>query len=217
MYFYFEDHKFLNENPSENECLFSISSLDEVLTLGSFITLFSANASIQSSQNPSYPSLKGLDFNYEQPLSKVIIFSTSSGFLESLKEKPLFATILERLEQQNSNKKEKWTILASLFASQVSIVLNEKTVRENFVRLTFESSDKDLLSSLKQNLSSLKLNHLLSDTEKLNVQIPFEIIKQLDDVKRFLESLGSEASEENFSALQACYKFTREQISSKLP
>jgi len=134
-----------------------------------------------------------------------------------LKEKPLFATILERLEQQNSNKKEKWTILASLFASQVSIVLNEKTVRENFVRLTFESSDKDLLSSLKQNLSSLKLNHLLSDTEKLNVQIPFEIIKQLDDVKRFLESLGSEASEENFSALQACYKFTREQISSKLP
>jgi len=203
--------------PLSMNVFFSISSLDEVLTLGSFITLFSANASIQSSQNPSYPSLKGLDFNYEQPLSKVIIFSTSSGFLESLKEKPLFATILERLEQQNSNKKEKWTILASLFASQVSIVLNEKTVRENFVRLTFESSDKDLLSSLKQNLSSLKLNHLLSDTEKLNVQIPFEIIKQLDDVKRFLESLGSEASEENFSALQACYKFTREQISSKLP
>ncbi len=134
-----------------------------------------------------------------------------------MKENPLFATILEKLEQQNSNKNEKWTILASVFAAEVSIVLNEKTDRENFVRLTFESPDKDLLSSLKQNLSSLKLNHLLSDTEKLNVQIPFEIIKQLDDVKRFLESLGREASEENFAALQTCYKFTREQISSKLP
>ena len=107
--------------------------------------------------------------------------------------------------------------MASVFGSEVSILLNEKTGRENFVRLTFESPDKDLLPSLKQNLSNLKLKRLLSDSDKTTVQIPFEIIKQLDDVKRFLESLGSEASEENIAALETCYKFTREQISSKLP
>ncbi len=107
--------------------------------------------------------------------------------------------------------------MASVFGSEVSITFSEKTDRENFIRLTFESLDKDLLSSLKQNLSTLKLKHLLSDPQKSNVKISFEIIQQLDDVKRFLESIGGETSEENFAALETCYKFTREQISSKLP
>ena len=136
-----------------------------------------------------------------------------SGFLEAHLSKPLFSKLVETISGQHQIQDE-LSILAVIFGSDISIVVSE--TKQGQLRLNFQSKNRSLLFSLKNDLNNLKLKYL-SNSAKQHVSIPISLIRQLDDLKCFMDRIGSEATEENCESLLACYKFMREHISSKLP
>jgi hypothetical protein len=142
-------------------------------------------------------------------------FALSTEFLKNHEENPLFGKILEKISSGEQEFQDEWTISATIFGTDISVGLLDVTI-EKTICLNFQSRNRELLLGLKTNLSTIKLSEL-SNSGKSHVAIPFALVRRLDDLKCFLDSIGNEASNENCQALEQCHKYLREHISSKLP
>ena len=142
------------------------------------------------------------------------VFLLSTELLQSHQENQLFAKILETMSGGEQDFRDESTISATIFGTDISVGLSVAT--ENRIRLNFQSRNRELLLALKTDLSTIKFCEL-SKSAKGHVAVPFVLIRRLDDLKCFLDSIGDEASEENCLALEQCHSYLREHISSKLP
>jgi hypothetical protein len=127
----------------------------------------------------------------------------------------LFAKLVDIISGSGQHPfQDDLALLAFIFGTEIFIVVTE--AENGHVWLAFKSKNRSLLLSLKNDLNNLKLKEL-QNSGKVHVSIPISLIRHLDDLKCFMDSIGSEATEQNCEALNACYKFLRQEISSKLP
>jgi hypothetical protein len=108
-------------------------------------------------------------------------------------------------------------ISTTVLGSTVSILISDLPSNDaSKIRIVFQSNNADLLLQLKSELLQEKCSDVASSGKGL-IPIPFELIRQLDDLRSLVDSIDDEASEENFCALEVCYSYLREHISTKLP
>ena len=148
-------------------------------------------------------------------VSKIFTIETFSDFLQRQRRNQLFVKILEL---DSLDEKDETLISATVLGSDVSISVLDISTDDDAskLRLAFHSSDGELLRKLKTELLELKCSHV-AQSVKEEIEIPVGLVQQAEDVRAFVDAIGDEGSEENFAALDSCYRYLREHISPKLP
>ena len=125
------------------------------------------------------------------------------------------------IDRVNSDEAET-LILGSILGSAVSVSVPENHIASKNIRLVFKSGNFDLIFKLKRELLQEKCEHL-SNSGKGPVLVPYELVRKVEDLRSFMESVfpkfsvEDQATEENVATLEVCYNFLRQEISSELP